>query len=164
VLFALSAALLAEGTSLAIGSHSMQLLGTRQVAAQKSDCLPDALLISAQSVLDQRDGQLADSTFQLVSNAADGRKVSSRWRSTISSGTLSRLVIGVAPGDWYSQALYQPTDVRDGFWQGLREGEIGLSEIAASRLGVAAGDTVELPTVVGPKRPGGRDLSSTDDR
>ena len=39
----------------------------------------------------------------------------------------------------------------DRFWQGLREGEIGLSEIAASRLGVAAGDTVELPTVDGPK-------------
>ena len=34
----------------------------------------------------------------------------------------------------------------------MREGEIGLSEIAASRLGVAAGDTVELPTVEGPKQ------------
>ena len=78
--------------------------------------------------------------------------MSSRWRSTISSGTLSRLVVGVTPGDWYSQALYQPTDARDGFWQGLREGEVGLSEIAASRLGVAAGETVELPTVEGPKR------------
>ena len=87
-----------------------------------------------------------------MTGAADGRSVSSRWRSTISSGTLSRLVIGVTPGDWYSQALYQPTDVHDRLWQGLREGEIGLSEIAASRLGVAAGDTVELPTVEGPKR------------
>ena len=34
----------------------------------------------------------------------------------------------------------------------MREGEVGLSEIAASRLGVAAGDTVELPTVDGPKQ------------
>ena len=33
----------------------------------------------------------------------------------------------------------------------MQDGEIGLSEIAASRLGVAAGDTVELPTVEGPK-------------
>jgi putative ABC transport system permease protein len=65
---------------------------------------------------------------------------------------LSRLVVGVTPGDWYSQALYEPTDAHDRFWQGMREGEIGLSEIAASRLGVAAGDTVELPTVEGPKR------------
>ena len=111
LLFALSAALLAEGTSLAIGSHSMQLLGTEQVAAQKADRLPAALLIAAQSVLDQRDGRISDSTFELVTDAADGRSVSSRWRSTISSGTLSRLVIGVTPGDWYSQALYQPTDV-----------------------------------------------------
>ena len=110
LLFAFSAALLAEGTSLAIGSHSMQLLGTEQVAAQKADRLPAALLIAAQSVLDQRDGRLADSTFGLVTGAADGRSVSSRWRSTISSGTLSRVVIGVTPGDWYSQALYEPTD------------------------------------------------------
>jgi putative ABC transport system permease protein len=152
LLFAFSAALLAESASLTIGSHSMQLLGTRQVAAQKAERLPAALLIAAQSVLDQRDGRLSDSTFALVTRAADGRSVSSRWRSTISSGTLSRLVVGLTPGDWYSQALYEPTDVRDGFWQGLREGEIGLSEIAASRLHVAAGDTVELPTVEGPKQ------------
>ena len=152
LLFAFSAALLAESTSLAIGSHSMQLLGTRQIAEQKADRLPDALLISAQSVLDQRDGRLADSTYELVTGAAGGRSVSSRWRSTISSGASSRLVIGVTPGDWYSQAVYEPTDVPDGFWQMLREGEIGLSEIAASRLGVGAGDTVELPTVEGPQQ------------
>ena len=62
------------------------------------------------------------------------------------------MVVGVTPGDWYSRALYQPTDSRDEFWQGVRDGDIGLSEIAASRLGVAAGNTVELPTVGGPKR------------
>ena len=152
LLFAFSAALLAESTSLAIGSNSMQLLGTEQVATQKADRLPAALLISAQSVLDQRDGRISDPTFELVTGAADGRSVSSRWQSTISSGTLSREVVGVTPGDWYSQAIYEPTDVRDRFWQGLRDGEVGLTEIAASRLGVAAGDTVELPTVEGPKR------------
>ena len=152
LLFALSAAVLAESTSLAIGSYSMQLLGTGQIAEQKADRLPDALLIAGQSVLDQRDSQIADSTFKLITDAADGRSMSSRWRSTISSGTSSRLVVGVAPGDWYSQALYEPADVRDKFWQGLREGEIGVSEIAASRLGVAAGGTVELPTVEGPKQ------------
>jgi putative ABC transport system permease protein len=152
LLFALSAAVLAAGTSLAIGSQSMQLLGTSQVAAQKADRLPAALLVTAQSVLDQRDGQLAGSTFKLIKGAAEGRSVSSRWRSTISSGTLSRLVIGVTPGDWYSQALYQPTRGDDRLWKGLGEGEIGLSEIAASRLGVATGETVELPTVGGPKR------------
>ena len=152
LLFALSAALLTEGTSGAIGSHSMQLLGTEQIAAQKADRLPAALLITPQSVLDQRDGWLSESTFELVTGAADGRSVSSRWRSTISSGTLSRLVSGVTPGDWYSQALYEPTNDADGFWRGLQDGDIGLSEIAASRLGVAAGNTVELPTVGGPKR------------
>ncbi|RDH78746.1 ABC transporter permease [Mycolicibacterium moriokaense] len=152
LLFALSAALLAEGTSLAIGSHTMQLLGTRQVAEQKAERLPDALLIAPQSVLDQRDGQISDPTFELVAGAADGRRISSRWRSTISSGALSRLVFGVTPGDWYSRSLFAPTDADTRFWRGMAEGGIGLSEIAASRLGVAAGDTVELPTVDGNKR------------
>ena len=152
LLFAFSAALLAESASQVIGSYSMQLLGTEQVAEQKSDRLPAALLISAQSVFDQRDGRISDATFELVAGAADGRSVSSRWQSMISSGALSRLVIGVTPGDRYSQALYEPTDERDRFWQGLRDGEIGLSEIAASRLRVANGDTVELPTVDGPKQ------------
>ena len=72
LLFAFSAALLAESTSLAIGSNSMQLLGTEQIAAQKADRLPAALLISAQAVLDQRAGRLSDSTFELVTTAADG--------------------------------------------------------------------------------------------
>ena len=151
LLFGLSAALLAESTSLAIGSNSMQLLGTEQIAAQKADRMPAALLISAQSVLDQRDGRISDPAFDLVTGAADGRSVSSHWQSTISSGTLSRQVVGVTPGDWYSEAMYEPTDAADGFWKGLRENEIGLSEIAASRLDAAAGDTVELPTVEGPK-------------
>ncbi|HET7667411.1 MAG TPA: FtsX-like permease family protein [Mycobacterium sp.] len=152
LLFAFSAALLTEATSLAIGSQTMQLLGTKQIAAQKADRLPAALLISAQSVLDQRDGRLSDSTFELVTGAADGRSVSSRWRSTISSGTSSRLIVGVTPGDWYSQALYEPAVDGDRFWKELREGQIGLSEIAASRLGVDTNDTVELPTVNGPKQ------------
>ena len=46
LLFALSAGLLADGTSLAIAAHSMQLLGTEQIAAEKADRLPDALLIA----------------------------------------------------------------------------------------------------------------------
>jgi putative ABC transport system permease protein len=152
MLFALSAALLAESTSLAIGSHAMQLLGTEQIAAQKSDRLPNALLITGQSVLDQRDGQIPDSTFALVTGAAGGRSMSSHWRSTISSGATSRLVAGVTPGDWFSEALYEPASKNEMFWKGLRDGEIGLSEIAASRLGVVEGDTVELPTVEGAKQ------------
>ncbi len=151
LLFALCAAILAAETSLAIGSQSMQVLGTDQVAAQKVERLPAALLISGQSVLDQRDGHIADSTFELTIGAANGRSVSSRWRSTVSSGTLSRLVLGVTPGDWYSRALYQPTGADEGFWQGLRDGDIGLSEVAASRLSAGQGDTVELPTVDGPR-------------
>lgn len=152
VLFAISAALLVQGASSAISSHSMQLLGTTQIAAEKADRLPASLLITAQSVLDQRDSQIADATFNLVTRAADGRNVAARRRSTISSGTLSRLVVGVTPGNWYATALYQPIDSHDDFWPSLRRGEIGLSEVAAGRLGVAKGATVELATVNGPKR------------
>lgn len=152
LLFAISAALLAQGASSAISSHNMQLLGSTQIAEEKADRLPDSLLIAAQSVLDQRDSQIADVTSDLITGAADGHSVTSRWRSTIGSGTLSRLVVGITPGDWFSTALYEPTNSADTFWKGLRHGEIGLSEITAGRLGVATGDTVELPTVDGPKR------------
>ena len=152
LLFGMSAAILAAETSLVIGSQSMQLLGASQAASQKAGRLPSSLLIAPQSVLDQRDSQIADSTFKLVTAAAEGHSMSSRWRSTISSGTSSRIVIGVTPGDFYSQALYQPTGSPDMLWQGLQEGQIGLSKIAASRLGAASGETVELSTVDGPKR------------
>jgi putative ABC transport system permease protein len=152
LLFAFSAALLAESTCFTIGSYSMQLLGTHQIAEQKADRLPDALLITAQSVLDQRDGHIADPTFAMLTDAAGGHDVSSRWRSTISSGTSSRLVVGITPGDWYSRALYQPAAAGDEFWDGLRDGEIGLSKIAANRMGVGNGATVELPTVNGPRQ------------
>lgn len=152
LLFAVSAAILATGTSLAIAAQSLQLLGTEQVAAQKAQRLPDSLLVSAQSILDQRDGHLPDATFALVADAARGHSVSSRWKAMISSGTSSRLVVGVTPGDWYSRGLYQPTGDADTFWQQLRDGQIGLSEVAASRLGVAPGEMVELPTVAGSKQ------------
>lgn len=151
LLFGISAAVLVNGTSLAIGSQSMQFLGTAQVAAEKGDRLPASVLIAAQSVLDQRNGSIADPTFAQIAAAAGGREVSSRWRSMISSGMLSRIVIGVSPGDGFGRALYAPTADDDRFWQGLRDGEIGLSQIAASRLGVEPGDTVQLPTVAGPK-------------
>lgn len=149
VLFALSAAVLAVGTSMAVSSQSMQLLATQQIAAQKPDRLPTALLIAGQSVLDQRDSQLSDATFAMVSGAAGEHSVSSRWRSTISSGTLSRLVIGVTPGDWFSTALYEPKGDPAALWRGLHDGEVALSEVAAGRLKVSAGDTVGLPTVQG---------------
>ena len=149
VLFSLSAAILAVGTSMAVGSQSMQLLGTRQIAAEKADRLHSALLIAGQSVLDQRDGRISDATFALITDAAGRRSISSRWRSTISSGTLSRWVIGVTPGDWLSTALYPPTGDPQTLWQGLSQGEIALSEVAAGRLGASVGTVVELPTVTG---------------
>ncbi len=163
VLFALSAALLAQGASSAISSHMMQLLGTTQIAEEKADRLPASLLIAAQSVLDQRDSQIADDTFELVTGAADGRSVSSRWRSTIGSGTLSRLVVGVTPGDWYSTALYQPTDSRDEFWPGLAgrgdRPERDCGQPARRRGGRhrRAADRCRAEAV-----PGRRNLSSTD--
>ena len=149
VLFALSASVMAVGTSMAVAAQSMQVLASDQIAAQKANRLPTALLIAGQSVLDQRDSQLSSAVFDSITRAADGRAVSSRWRSTIASGTLSRLVIGVTPGNWFSAALYEPSGDRDALWQGMRDGEIALSEVAAGRLRLSAGDTVTLPTVHG---------------
>lgn len=152
LLFALSVGVLAVGATLAVAAHSMQLLGASQIGAEKAQRLPDSLLVTSQSVLDQRDGQLASATVELLQHAAEGRAMSSRWRSTISSGSSSRLVIGVTGGDWYSRALYQPVGESEAFWQGVRNGGVGLSEVAAGRLRVGEGAVVELPTVHGPKQ------------
>jgi len=53
--------------------------------------------------------------------------------------TLSRLVVGVAPGIGTARRCMRPTDVRDSFGGVCKTGD-WLSEIAASRLGVAAGE------------------------
>ena len=58
---------------------------------------------------DPKHDPFADPTFAQISAAAGGRPVSSRWRSMISSGMLSRIVIGVTPGDGFARALYAPT-------------------------------------------------------
>lgn len=152
LLFALSVGVLSVGAMLAIAAHTMQLLGASQLAAEKPDRLPNALVIASQSILDQRDGQIADATDQLVEATAQGRPSSTRWRAMVSSGASARLVVGLTPGDWYSRALYQPAGQPDDFWHGLQQGEVGLTDVAAGRLGAAAGDTVELPTVHGQKR------------
>ena len=84
----------------------MQLLGTEQIAAQKADRLPAALLITAQSVLDQRDGRISDSTFELVTGAADG----SQRVVALAVDDLVRDV--VAPGRWrHAGRLVQPGSV-----------------------------------------------------
>ena len=67
--------------------------------------------------------------IRVVTGAAQGGSTSSRSKSTISSGALSRRVIGVTPGDWYSQALYEPADERDRFWQGCE-----TETLASARL------------------------------
>jgi len=149
VLFAISAAVLALGASLAVGSHTMQILGTAQVAAQKAELLPATLLVSPQSVLDQSNGHLARATAERIGDAAAGRPTAERWRSTISTGTSSRLVIGVSPGDWYSTVAYTALADAAGMWRGLRAGDVALSEITATRMGAAVGDRIALPTVSG---------------
>lgn len=147
VLFAISAGVLAVGASLAIGSQSMQMLATRQVAAQKAELLPNSLVISPQSILDQSNGHVSQVTFDRIRAVAGGRPVAARWRSAISTGPSTRLVIGVTPGDWYSTAVYRPDGDPDKTWRGLRGGEVALSQVAATRMHATVGELVALPTV-----------------
>jgi putative ABC transport system permease protein len=151
VLFAISAAVLALGANLAIGSQSMQMLATRQVAAQKAELLPNSLVISPQSILDQSNGHISQVTYDRIKAVAGGRPVAARWRSAISTGPSTRLVIGVTPGDWYSTATYRPDDDPETTWRGLRGGEVALSQVTATRMHATVGELVALPTVSGVK-------------
>ncbi|MFW0794083.1 ABC transporter permease [Gordonia sp. CPCC 205515] len=149
LLFALSAALLTESAGLVIAAQSMQTLAADQIAEQQADRLPSALLLSAQAAFDQRDSAISDPVMPLVHEAAAGQPVSSRWRSTIGTGAATRLIFGVTPGDWYAAAMFEPTTDRARLWQGMRDGEVAVSQLAAGRLGVGVGDVVDLPTVNG---------------
>ncbi|MEV6275145.1 ABC transporter permease [Nocardia sp. NPDC051832] len=152
VLFATTVAVLTVGAGLAIGSASVQLLAADQVAAQKASRLPDALVIAPQAILDQRQGQLADQTYDLIAQAAAGREIASRRQAFLPSKTEPRMVLGISPGGWYANALAAPTTNPEALWRGLSAGEVALSTIAAGRLNATAGSTVELPTPQGHKR------------
>ena len=82
-----------------------------------------------------------------ITAAAGGRKVSSRWRSMIRRACCP-VVIGVSPVTSSGGALRADRRRRP-ILAGLRDGDIALSQIAASRLGARTGDSVQLPTVTG---------------
>ena len=94
LLFALSAGVLAVGATLAIAAHSMQLLGARQIAAEKADRLPDSLLIAGQSILDQRDSQFA------AHHVRTGERRGRRARGVFSLAIDDLIGVIVAPRHW----------------------------------------------------------------
>ncbi len=149
VLFATTVAVLTVGTSLAIGSQSVQLLAADQLGAQKAQRLPDALVIAPQALLDQRQTQIAPDAYEAIREAAGRREIDSRWRALIPSASDPRVVLGVTPGSWYAAQFASPTNEAATFWRGLSAGEVALSTVAAGRLGATAGDTIELPSVAG---------------
>ncbi|MEV0251079.1 FtsX-like permease family protein [Nocardia sp. NPDC050712] len=151
VLFATTVAVLTVGAGLAIGSASVQLLAADQVAAQKASRLPDALVIAPQAILDQRQGQLADQTYEQIVRAAGDREISARRTAFLPSKTEPRMVLGISPGTWHATAVAEPTSDPAALWRGLADGEVALSGIAAGRLNAATGDRVELPTPQGRK-------------
>lgn len=149
VLFATTVAVLTVGTSLAVGSQSVQLLSADQVAAQKAQRFPDALVIAPQALLDQRQTQIAPGVYDAIVAAAGEREVESRWRALIPSPTEPRAVFGVSPASWYATQFAAPTTDAAALWQGISDGDVALSEVAAGRLGARVGDVVDLPTVGG---------------
>ena len=167
VLFALSAALLAQGASSAVRPHRRAIADRADMAEEKSNRLPASLLIAASSACSiNRDSQIADATFELVTGAADGRSVTSRWRWTMDLGHC-RGWSSASHRERRGAAVYQQGQlvVDEVCRRVAKRGNTGLSEIAASRLGVAAGDWRELPTVTGPRRyQDAGNLSSTDGR
>lgn len=150
-LFATTVAVMTVGTSLAVGSASVQRLAADQVAEQKAQRLSDTLVIAPQAILDQRRGRIAPATFELIERAAGGREIASRWTAMIPSATEPRIVVGVDPGGWYAEATVDTVTDARALWRGMSAGDVGLSEVAAGHLGVGVGDTVALPTSQGRK-------------
>ena len=83
VLFSLSAAIPAVGTSMAVGSQSMGCSARSTWQRRNPTASLGPVLIARQSVLDQRDSGISDTTRALITEAAGGGETSARWRSTI---------------------------------------------------------------------------------
>ncbi|MBF6216090.1 ABC transporter permease [Nocardia puris] len=149
LMFASTAAIAALGATLAIGAQTMQALLTADVSGHKTAGLPTSLVIEPKSMLDQRPASIDDATYARIEEAARGNPVDDQWTAVIPSPTEPRLIVGVTPGSRQATALATPLGDADRLWNGLRAGEIGLSVVAAGRLGAAAGDTVTLPTPTG---------------
>ena len=124
----------------------MQFLGTDQVAAEKNDRLPASVLIAAQSVLDQRDGSIADPTFAQI----NGRR---RWVAGVipvafddPPGMRFRVVTGF-PGDvgGRSRADRRRRPILAG---AARRGHRPESD-RREPTGRPTGDSAQLPTVTG---------------
>ena len=80
----------------------------------------------------------------------------------ISSGMLSRVVIGVSRvTSSGGRSTRRPPTTTD---SGRGDGDIALSQIAASRPGARTGDSVQLPTVTGLESSGWPASSADDDR
>lgn len=108
-------------------------------------------LASPQLPWDPRFGSIADpSQSQMVGTGRDGTEppLLLRSRSLIPSDTEPRLALGIAA---VPEAVEMFVDADDStkVANQLLDGQVALTKLAATRLGVSEGDTVTLPTVEG---------------
>lgn len=152
MLFGATVTVLAIGTSLAIGFQSVEVLGADQLGALKAKRLSDAVVVSTQELLAQRDGMIAEPVYQKIIGAAGGRDVQARYRAVIPSPIEPRIVVGVEPGSWYADALVDVHGDADTMWRAMANGQVALSEVAAGHLAAAPGDTVTVQTPIGGRK------------
>ena len=105
-------------------------------------------IASAQQPWDPRFGILADPSTWLTD--VDASAVSVRTRSLLPSATEPRLVIGLEPTA-LAVSLHLDAANPSELAAALGAGDVALTSIAAQRLGASVGESVELPTITGPR-------------
>ncbi|MBX7160456.1 MAG: FtsX-like permease family protein [Acidimicrobiia bacterium] len=144
-LLAATTVTLAAAAALAGSFASIGALAARSASDAAATVLGDALLVSAQGLWDQRDAAIVDTTAAAVRDVP-GATATERRRAVLPSDTEPRIVVGIDPD---STTARRTVASDPSALEGLGPGSVALSTIAASRLGVAAGDDVTLTTANG---------------
>jgi putative ABC transport system permease protein len=108
--------------------------------------LGGGVMVTTQQPFDQRSSAFAAPVLAQIESTA-GQVVSVRSRALLRS-VPARAVLGITPTPAGVATLVATADPA-GLARALAGGQVALSELAANRLGVRAGDRVTLPTLQG---------------
>lgn len=154
ILFAAAATTLAIGAAIAIGFASAQSLGARSAVNSYHEHMPTTVLASPEGIFEQRDSPLSPSVIAALDGTSGlaNTERAVRSRAQIPTTDNPQIVVGIDGPSFLTKGFIAVHGNADQMWSDLQHGSIALSKIAAGRLNVATGDSVELQTPRGMRR------------
>lgn len=148
---AFTVAVLSMGATVAVAVFSLQSITNDTFTTLRRRMFADTVIVSGQRVGDQREGYVSDALLERVRQVNEGGAVTPRYRAIIPSPTEPRLVMAFPVGSAYARDYVRVVGPERRAWSRIARGQVGLSTLAAGRLGARPGSRVRLPTVLGPR-------------